>query len=138
MKLLDNLAPHSHWLLRIALASVFLYHGLTKFTMLSQMAEMMQKPVAMVVMVALFETFGALLVLSGGFLSDWMTRVGALLICPIMLGAIIMVHWGQWSFMASESHPAGGIEFQTVLLLIAVYLLIKGNNVKDGKVGSDD
>ena len=76
MKLLDNLAPHSHWLLRIALASVFLYHGLTKFTMLSQMAEMMQKPVAMVVMVALFESVGALLVLLGGFLSCWIQKCG--------------------------------------------------------------
>ena len=137
MKILDKAVPHVHWLLRIALASVFLYHGLLKFPVLSEMAQMMKMPVAVVTMVALFETVGALLVLLGGFLKDWMTRIGALLNCPVMLGAIFMVHWGQWSFMPSETHPVGGIEFQTVLLFIALYLVVKGNNVKLGKTVSD-
>jgi hypothetical protein len=30
MKLLDGLAAHAHWFLRIAILSVFLYHGLDK------------------------------------------------------------------------------------------------------------
>ena len=136
MKILDKAVPHVHWLLRIALASVFLYHGLLKFPVLSEMAQIMKMPVAAVAMIALFETVGALLVLLGGCLKDWMTRIGALLICPIMLGAI-KIHWGQWSFMPSETHPVGGIEFQTVLLFIALYLVVKGNNVKSGKTASD-
>ncbi len=40
-----------------------------------------------------------------------------------------MVHWGQWHFMSTETHPMGGMQFQVTLLFMAHYLLIKGNNV---------
>lgn len=128
MKFLDNIAPHAHWFLRVSLASVFLYHGLGKFPQLSPMAEMMKMPVAMLFMVALAETVGGALILVGGFLKDWMTRLGALLLVPIMLGAIFMVHWGQWHFKATESHPMGGMQFQVTLLLVSLYLFVRGNN----------
>ena len=130
MKVLDAISPFAHWFLRLALASVFLYHGLGKFPMLSQLAEMMQMPVMMVLLVALAEVVGSILILLGGFLYGWMTRIGALMQIPVMLGAIFMVHWGQWSFMSTESHPMGGIEFQMTLLLIQLYLFIKGNDAK--------
>lgn len=135
MKILDNISPQAHWCLRIALASVFLYHGLTKFPMLGQLAEMMKMPVYMIALIALMETGGAVLILLGGFLKDWMTRLGALMIIPVMLGAIFMVHWGQWNnFAHTETHPMGGMEFQVTLLLIALYLFIKGNNANTGSV----
>ena len=125
MKVLDSISSHAHWLLRVALASVFLYHGLTKFPQLSQLAGMMEMPVAMIVLVALAETFGPILILLGGFLYGWMTRLGALLLIPVMLGAIFVVHWGLWNnFMHTESHPMGGMEFLVTLLLIQLYLLI--------------
>ena len=130
MKVLDAVSPFAHWFLRVALASVFLYHGLGKFSMLSQLAEMMQMPVIMIVLVALAEVVGSILILLGGFLYDWMTRIGALMQIPVMLGAIFMVHWGQWNFMSTESHPMGGIEFQVTLLLIQLYLFIRGNDAK--------
>ena len=44
-----------------------------------------------------------------------------------MIGAIALVHWGQWNFLPSETHPIGGIEFQTVLILIMLYLVVTGN-----------
>ncbi len=94
----------------------------------------MQMPLILVLLLALAETFGAVFVLLGGFMKDWMTRIGALLLVPVMLGAIFMVHWGQWSFVGSETHPMGGMEFQVTLLLILLYLLIKGNHVKVGAV----
>ena len=50
-----------------------------------------------------------------------------MLISP-MLGAIAMVHWPRWSFVASDTHPMGGMEFQVTLVLVSLYLLIKGNN----------
>lgn len=125
---IQPLMKHAHWLLRLSLAAVFLYHGAGKFPMLQQMADMMKMSVFMVLMVALAETGGALLILIGGFTKDWVTRLGAILLIPVMLGAIFMVHWGQWSFMASETHPMGGMEFQVVLLSIQLYFLIKGNN----------
>ena len=84
-----------------------------------------------VVLVALAETGGGLLVLLGGFrddtLSDLATRIGAALNIPVMIGAISMIHWGRWNFVPSETHPMGGFEFQAVLLLIMVYFVITGN-----------
>ncbi len=77
------------------------------------------------------ETTGGALILIGGFGPGWATRLGGLLIAPVMLGAIFMVHWGQWSFQATESHPMGGMEFQVTLLLIALYFLVVGNGARE-------
>ena len=63
-----------------------------------------------------------------GALGDLATRLSGVAIVPVMLGAIAMVHWGQWSFVASESHPMGGMEFQVVLLLMGVYFALRGND----------
>jgi len=127
MKFLNAISPYAHWLLRLALASVFLYHGLGKFPAAAGMAQMMKMPIAAVYLLATVETAGALLVLYGGLGADWATRIGGLLITPVMLGAIFLVHWGQWSFQPTESHPQGGIEFQVTLLSIALYFLLRGN-----------
>lgn len=127
MKPPDVITRNAHWLLRFALASVFLYHGGTKFPALEQTAESLGLPLFITVLVALAEVGGALLILLGGFLYDWMTRLGALIQVPVMIGAVVMVHWGRWSFLPSESHPMGGIEFQVVLLCIQLYFVLKGN-----------
>ena len=124
---LDALAPHAHWLLRFGLASVFLYHGLTKFPNLAGLAEMMAMPVFMIGMLAVVEVLGGALILIGGFTKDILTRLGGLLLVPPMLGAIMMVHWGQWSFVASDTHPMGGMEFQVVLLMLALFFVVRGN-----------
>jgi putative oxidoreductase len=134
MQTLNALAPYAHWLLRFAILSVFLYHGIDKFPKLAGMAEMMEMPVAMILMLAMMETVGSILVFIGGFLKDWMTRLGALLLMPVMVGAIAMVHWGQWHFMATETHPMGGMQFQITLLLVLLYFFIKGNKVNTGIV----
>ncbi|MCH7981782.1 MAG: DoxX family protein [Proteobacteria bacterium] len=122
---------NAHWLLRIALASVFIFHGLLKFANLEGFAQMLPISYTEVILVALAETGGGLLVLFGGFgttrLFDLATRIGAALNIPVMLGAISMIHWGRWNFLPSESHPLGGFEFQAVLLLIMLYLVITGN-----------
>ncbi|MFP4227911.1 MAG: DoxX family protein [Salinivenus sp.] len=129
MTTLRTLSPHAHWLLRVALASVFLYHGLTKFPALGGLAEMMGMPVFMVGMLAAAETIGAVFVLVGGVGWDWLTRLGGLLIAPIMLGAIFMVHLQHgWNSVNMGSGNMGrGMEFQVVLLLIALYFLVVGN-----------
>lgn len=129
MEALDSLARHAHWALRLALGSVFLYHGLEKMFALGPTAGMMGMPVFVLLLVALAETAGGALILLGGVLYDWMTRLGALLIIPVMIGAISLVHWGQWSFVPSETHPMGGMEFQVTLILISLYFLLKGNRV---------
>jgi uncharacterized membrane protein YphA (DoxX/SURF4 family) len=54
MKAVNNLSPHTHWFLRAAIASVFIYHGVGKFASLSQMAAMMKMSVAMLLWVPIF------------------------------------------------------------------------------------
>ena len=125
------LTVNAHWLLRIALASVFIYHGVLKFQNLEGFAQMLPISYLQVVLVALAETGGGLLVLAGGVrrdrISDLATRVGAAMNIPVIIGAITIVHWGRWNFVPSETHPMGGFEFQTVLLLLMLYLVFTGN-----------
>lgn len=129
--LTNNLSGNAHWFLRLALASVFIYHGVMKLMNLEATAQMLPISYLETVLVALAETGGGLLVLLGGLgtskLFDLVTRVGAALNIPVMFGAIWMVHWGRWNFVPSESHPMGGVEFQVVLLLIMVYFVVTGN-----------
>ena len=127
------LARNAHWALRASLASVLVYHGILKLTRIEAMAEMLQLSVFVVVLVALAELGGGAFVVLGGFArasraGDWLTRIGAAMIAPVMPGAIAMVHWGQWSFVPSASHPMGGMQFQVVLLLIAAYFVVRGND----------
>ena len=128
---MNFLTKNAHWLLRIALASVFVYHGLLKFANLEGFAQMLPISYFAVVLVAAAETGGGLLVLLGGFrddvISDLATRIGAALNIPVMIGAITLVHWGQWNFVPSETHPMGGMQFQSVLILIMLYLVFTGN-----------
>lgn len=122
---------NAHWLLRIALASVFLYHGVLKLMNLEGFAQMLPISYTEVVLVALAETVGGLLVLLGGLnsgrLFDLATRIGAALNIPVIIGAISIVHWGRWNFVPSETHPMGGFEFQAVLLLVLLFLVVTGN-----------
>ena len=122
---------NAHWLLRIALASVFLYHGVLKLMNLEGFAQMLPISYTEVVLVALAETVGGLLVLLGGLnsgrLFDLATRIGAALNIPVIIGAISIVHWDRWNFVPSDTHPMGGFEFQAVLLLVLLFLVITGN-----------
>ncbi len=130
MDALKKLSPYAHWAIRVAVAGVFLYHGLSKFGNLAGGAQMMGMPVAMWALVAVFESVGGALILLGGFLPDWATRLGGLFIIPPMLGAILMVHWPQWSFVASDTHPMGGMEFQVAMLLLAIFFVFRGKDIE--------
>ncbi|MFA5038337.1 MAG: DoxX family protein [Candidatus Omnitrophota bacterium] len=125
------LKRHAHWLLRLAVASIFLYHGSGKFFDPQGAAAMLALPLALTVIVALCETVGSFLVLLGGLdLSRGIiTRLGCILILPVILGAALTKHWGQWSFLPSQTHPMGGVEFHAVILVILLYLLIRGKEV---------
>lgn len=128
---MNFITQNAHWLLRFALASVFIYHGVLKLLNLEGFAQMLPISYLQVVLVAAAETGGGLLVLLGGItnnsLSDLATRIGAALNIPVMIGAISIVHWGQWNFVPSATHPMGGFQFQAVLILIMAYLVITGN-----------
>lgn len=135
MSTLDRLSQHAHWALRIALASVFVYHGLTKFPVLGSMAEMMGMPVFVVGLLAITETAAGVLIIAGGFGPSWMTRLGGLLIIPVMLGAIGMIHiHNGWNSVSMEQ----GMEFQFTLLMTALFFFIAGNNVQKSTTGTGE
>jgi len=128
---MNLLTTNAHWLLRIALASVFVFHGVLKLMNLEGFTQMLPISYTEVVLVALAETGGGLLVLLGGLnsgrLFDLATRIGAALNIPVIIGAISIVHWGRWNFVPGESHAMGGFEFQAVLLLVLLFFVIMGN-----------
>jgi len=130
MKLQNVLTNNAHWLLRIGVVSVFLYHGILKFSNLEGFATMLPISYAQVVFVALANV-GSVLLILGGFrkdlLSDLATRIGAAFNIPVMVGAISLVHWGRWNFVPTETHPLGGMEFQALLALVMLFLVITGN-----------
>jgi putative oxidoreductase len=130
---IDTITPHAHWLLRVALASVFIYHGISKFAGGLTPPPMMELPVAVWALVAFAEVAGGVLILVGGVIKDRVgdivTRLAGLAIAPVMLGAIFMVHWPRWNFAPApdQGFPMGGMEFQVVLLLAVLYFLVRGN-----------
>ena len=130
MKLQDRITANAHWLLRLSVVSVCLYHGILKFSNLEGFATMLPISYTQVVFVAL-ANIGSVLVILGGFrndsLSDLATRIGAALNIPVMIGAIALVHWGRWNFVPTDAHPLGGMEFQVTLALLMLYLVIIGN-----------
>jgi putative oxidoreductase len=130
-EILDRIGVHAHWLLRFAMGGVFIFHGTDKFLGggIAGFAAAMDLPWLVALLVALAEAGGGLLIVLGGFTNGWITRLGALAVIPVMFGAIFMVHWGQWHFMPTATHPMGGMQFQATLLFLALYLLIRGNEV---------
>jgi putative oxidoreductase len=123
---LNSLRPKAHWLLRAGFAATFLFHGVGKVATFSGFSEMVGGDL-IAALVTFAEIAAGLGIIIGGFQSELITRLAALAGIPVLLGAIFMVHWPRWSFTPAEGFPMGGMEFQVVLLLIAVYFLIVGN-----------
>ncbi len=133
MDALRRLAPYGHWLLRLALASVFVYHGWLKIADPGGGA-MLGYASTLWLLVGLLEAGGGLLVVVGGALGgpgDRLTRLGGAMLMVPMLGAITQVHWGRWSFVPTPDYPMGGMEFQTTLLLLALFFVLVGNTVQE-------
>ncbi len=120
MDFLKTLSPHVHWGLRLSLAATFLYHGATK---LPVEGPMMGMPAAMVWMLALAELAAGVMLIAGAFGKEMLTRVGALIVIVVMVGAIALVH-AKNGFNVMD----GGMEFQILMLLTGLYLVAKGND----------
>ena len=131
MKFLNDLEPYADWFLRIAIASVFVFHGLLKFSNLEGFSQMLPISYGTTILVALAELVGGVLVIVGRFgrtqLFDVATRLGAAMQIPVMIGAISLLHWGRWNFAPAEGFPMGGMQFQVTLILVALYLVVRGN-----------
>lgn len=93
-----------------------------------QSGELLELSVPLVLIVGLIEVLAGLGVVLGGVqkipCAQRITWLSSFAIMPILVGAIALKHWGQWSFVSSATHPLGGMEFQVVLLGIAAYLTI--------------
>lgn len=124
---LDDFKPYGHWLLRIALGSVFVIHGIGNFMNLTGFATTLNVPHMVGVLLVVAEIAGGFLVLSGGFMGDKMTRLGALMLIPVLLVVMYTMYWKDMSFTLSRVHVVGGMEYLLVLFLVSVYMLLKGN-----------
>ena len=127
MTFLNKINENGHWLIRLSMTSIFLFHGFGKFPMAEMMAQNMGMPLMMIYMLATMEVVGGLFILGGAFFSEILTRIAGAIFAITLAGAIIMVHWPQWSFVASESRPMGGMEFQLLVFLISLVFFAGGN-----------
>jgi len=135
---LKPLEALSSLLIRVPFAAIFLYHGIFKFVSGIEIfaanlsgAGAFSMPLA--VLVAIAEILAGTGVLIGAFkkdaLGDTATRLAGIAAAPVLIGAIVMYHWGRWSFVPQPPlHPIGGMEFQVLLLCLAAYFMIKGND----------
>ena len=124
---LDDFKPYGHWLLRIALGSVFVIHGIGNFMNLTGFAAALNVPHMVGVVLVLAEIAGGVLVLAGGFMGDEMTRLGALMLLPVLLVVMYMMPSSGTSLSFSRVHVMGGMEYVLVMFLISLYVLLKGN-----------
>ena len=112
-----------HWSLRITLAITFFIHGYPKVVEIGKLKPLFSKiglPEFFAYFVGPFEVLGALFLLIGPFINEQITKIGALLIIIIMLGAIFTVHVNDgWA----------GNEWQILIVCTCLLFLVKGNDV---------
>ncbi len=65
------------------------------------------------------EVIGSILIVAGGFGADRLTRIGALLFVPVMLGAILLFH---------IKHGWQKMELEFCLLMVSLYVALRGND----------
>ena len=130
MNKLNKLSGIAHWLPRLALAAIFIYHGFPKIAMAGDVAAAMGMPTFMVLMLGIIEIGGSLLLLWGGFGPDWATRVAGILFTVVMIGAIAMVHaqYG-WNSINMGNNGGRGMEFQVLIIATSLLYVFKGNAV---------
>ena len=115
------------WLVRAPFATTFIGHGAGKLLLPAVSAEMLELPMALAVLVGVAEVLAGIGAIVGGIerapYHALVDRLAGLAATPVLVGAIALVHWPRWSFVPTESHPMGGMEFQLLLLGVALYLL---------------
>lgn len=118
--------------LRLMLAIVFFPHGAQKVLgwfgghglegTLNHFTQSMGLPLVLAVLVIAAEFLGPI-----GLFFGFLTRLAALGIASVMVGAIFMVHLQHGFFMNWQGNQAGeGIEYHLLAIAIAVALMIKG------------
>ena len=111
---MNQISNNIHWLLRLSLASTFLFHGFPK------LGNTVANLGYIGYLVGPFEILGAVLLLIGPFLKDLVTQIGSLMIAVIMIGAIYL-HLFQWG------DSLGDVEWQLLILAVSIFFIVKGN-----------
>lgn len=118
------------WFVRVPFAITFAGHGAGKLLMPAESAQMLGLPEYLVILVGIAEVLAGIGAIVGGIerapYRTLVNRLTGLAAIPVLLGAIFVAHWPRWSFVASESHPLGGMEFQVLLLGVALVFLLGG------------
>jgi putative oxidoreductase len=117
---------------------VFLFHGIGKLANVSGFADMMGLPFYVAALVTFAELAAGIGILIGGLRNDLITRLATLAMIPVLIGAIVLVHGPRWSFTPAEGYPMGGMEFQVVLLLGAIYFLIVGDSGRNSSIATQN
>lgn len=106
-------------LLRIAIAVIFLYHGLPKLSKSKAMSQMVGMPAGMIFLLGIFEVLASLGLALGIYM-----QLSALILAIVMVGAIGMkvVKWNV-PFSATDKT---GWEFDFILLFSSMAVLLGG------------
>jgi putative oxidoreductase len=106
-------------ILRLCLAAVFIYHGMDLVGKSGGSAWHRDLPVVQQVLVAWGQLLGGIAMLLG-----FLTRLAAIGLAAIMVGAIALVHWPHGFSLGNPDGP--GYEYNVVLIGICLALLLTG------------
>ena len=112
--------------LRVALGAIFIYHSIPKLKTPAPMAKGMGKSKNFIILLGIMEFVAGLFLILG-----FLTRVGALLIVIVMLGALYHKLF-KWN-IPFAAHDKLGWEFDLILLASAIALIFLG----DGAISID-
>lgn len=110
LSFLDPYFGLGSWVLRIALAAVFVYHGIPKLKTPSMVASIYGAPSFVGFIHGLVEVLGGLALVLGIY-----DRLAALALSVIMLGALYF-HLFKWRTPFNKQGVGPGWEFELVLL----------------------
>lgn len=115
-----------HWLLRIPLAWIILYQGISKVPLTQSDAESFSVPFIMWGLACLGEIVAGLMLIGGGFMRNhWMgdlvTRLAGLMIGVIVTSVIVWVYWAPiWDLVLYQ-------QFHVLLMMGGFYFAARGN-----------
>lgn len=135
LRLLDTDASWRSLVQRVVVGVVILAHGLQKIGVIGGGSSFSQAahglagathlPLVFGVLAVLAETAGAVLLITG-----LLTRLGALGISCVMIGAIATVHAGNGFFMNwMGTKPGEGYEYHLIVLAMSVPLIVTGGGL---------
>jgi len=107
------------FILRLAVAIIFIYHALPKLKNAKGMAQMVGMPAGMILILGLVEFLS-----SAGLIFGFYTQLAALLLAIVMVGAVGMKMM-KWSVPFSASDKTGW-EFDLILLASNIAILLGG------------